>query len=71
MTDATGTRNRLTAMTNGVMATFGFAPNNAVISTGQRATFGYAYTLDGVGNRTKTELNEPREGNGEGNGVRP
>jgi RHS repeat-associated protein len=39
------TRNRLTAMTN-------FAPGNTVIST-------YAYTLDGVGNRTKTDLNEP------------
>ena len=38
------TRNRLTAMTN-------FAPANTVIST-------YAYTLDGVGNRTKTDLNE-------------
>jgi RHS repeat-associated protein len=38
-------RNRLTAMTN-------FAPNNTVIST-------YAYTLDGVGNRTRTDLNEP------------
>ena len=24
-----------------------------------RATFGSAYTLDGVGNRTKTDLNEP------------
>jgi RHS repeat-associated protein len=39
------TRNRLTAMTN-------FAPNNAIIST-------YAYTLDGVGNRTQVDLNEP------------
>jgi RHS repeat-associated protein len=38
-------RNRLTAMTN-------FAPANTVIST-------YAYTLDGVGNRTRTDLNEP------------
>ena len=38
-------RNRLTAMTN-------FAPANAVIST-------YAYTLDGVGNRTRVDLNEP------------
>jgi RHS repeat-associated protein len=42
------------------------APGNTVISTGQttgdplvRATFGSAYTLDGVGNRTKTDLNEP------------
>jgi RHS repeat-associated protein len=39
------TRNRLTAMTN-------FAPSNTVIST-------YAYTLDGVGNRTRVDLNEP------------
>ncbi len=39
------TRNRLTAMTN-------FAPANTVIST-------YAYTLDGVGNRTRVDLNEP------------
>jgi RHS repeat-associated protein len=39
------TRNRLTAMTN-------FAPGNTVIST-------YAYTLDGVGNRTRVDLNEP------------
>jgi len=39
------TRNRLTAMTN-------FAPESTVIST-------YAYTLDGVGNRTRTDLNEP------------
>jgi len=39
------TRNRLTAMTN-------HAPNNTVIST-------YAYTLDGVGNRTQVDLNEP------------
>jgi RHS repeat-associated protein len=51
--------NRLTAMTNGQRATVGFASNNTVISTGQRATFGSAYTLDGVGNRTKTDLNEP------------
>jgi RHS repeat-associated protein len=36
-----------------------FAPNNMVISTGQRATFGSAYTLDGVGNRTQVDLNEP------------
>jgi RHS repeat-associated protein len=35
------------------------AHNNAVISTGQRATCGSAYTLDGVGNRTQTALNEP------------
>jgi RHS repeat-associated protein len=39
------TRNRLTAMTN-------HAPANTVIST-------YAFTLDGVGNRTKIDLNEP------------
>ena len=39
-------------MTNGTRATVGFAPNNNVIST-------YAYTLDGVGNRTQTDLNEP------------
>ncbi len=38
-------RNRLTAMTN-------FAPGSTVIST-------YAYTLDGVGNRTRVDLNEP------------
>ncbi len=30
-----------------------------MISTGQRATFGSAYTLDGVGNRIQTDLNEP------------
>jgi hypothetical protein len=53
-------------MTNGQSATNGFAPNNTVTTTGQtagdplvRATFGSAYTLDGVGNRTKTDLNEP------------
>ncbi len=39
-------------MTNGTRATVGFAPNNTVIST-------YAYTLDGVGNRTRVDLNEP------------
>jgi len=39
------TRNRLTAMTN-------YGQNDAVIST-------YEYTLDGVGNRTQTDLNEP------------
>jgi RHS repeat-associated protein len=39
------TRNRLTAMTN-------YAPGDTVIST-------YAYTLDGVGNRTNTDLAEP------------
>jgi RHS repeat-associated protein len=39
-------------MTNGQRATLGFAPNNTVIST-------YAYTLDGVGNKTRTDLNEP------------
>ena len=35
------------------------APGNTVISAGQRATFGSAYTLDGLGNRTQTDLNEP------------
>jgi RHS repeat-associated protein len=44
--------NRLTAMTNGQRTTSGFAPNSTVIST-------YAFTLDGVGNRTQTDLNEP------------
>jgi RHS repeat-associated protein len=39
-------------MTNSQRATVGFAPGNTVIST-------YAYTLDGVGNRTRTDLNEP------------
>jgi len=39
-------------MTNGQRTTVGFAPNNTVIST-------YAYTLDGVGNKTQTDLNEP------------
>jgi RHS repeat-associated protein len=39
------TRNRLEAMTN-------FAPGDTVIST-------YAYTLDGVGNRTNADLAEP------------
>jgi RHS repeat-associated protein len=34
-------------------------PSNTVISTGQRATFGSAYTLDGVGNRTNADLAEP------------
>ena len=33
--------------------------NNTVISTGQRATFGSVYTLDGVGNRTSVDLTEP------------
>ncbi len=46
------TKNRFTSMTNGQRATVGFAPNNTVIST-------YAYTLDGVGNRTRVDLNEP------------
>jgi hypothetical protein len=44
--------NRLTVKTNGQRATFGFAPNSTVLST-------YAYTLDGVGNRTQVDLNEP------------
>jgi hypothetical protein len=49
-------------MTNGTRATVGFASNNAVISTGQRATVGSAYTLDGVGNRTQVDLGEERGG---------
>ncbi|MCJ7546398.1 MAG: RHS repeat-associated core domain-containing protein [Deltaproteobacteria bacterium] len=39
-------------MTDSQGATSSLAPNNTVIST-------YAYTLDGVGNRTQTDLNEP------------
>ena len=53
-------------MTDSQGATSSFAPNNMVTTTGQtagdplvRATFGSAFTLDGVGNRTKTDLNEP------------
>jgi len=53
-------------MTNGQRATSGSGQDDTIISTGQtagdplvRATFGSAYTLDGVGNRTQTDLNEP------------
>jgi hypothetical protein len=46
-------------LTNGLKATSGSAPGDTVISTGQRATSGSAYTLDGVGNRTNADLLEP------------
>jgi len=46
-------------MTTDQRATSGSGLGEAVNATGQRATFGYAYTLDGVGNRTAVDLAEP------------